>query len=849
MPKSTLPIEEIRQQLVAALRTHRRFVLEAPTGSGKSTQVPQMLLDEGLLGDGQVVILQPRRLPARMLARRVAHERGVRLGGEVGYQVRFDRVAGPGTRIKYVTEGLLLRQMLDEGDLRGVSAVIFDEFHERHLHGDVSLAMALRLQATRRPDLVIGVMSATLDAAAWASRLEPCARLVSSGRMHPVAVKYSKDAGAVAGKPVWEQAAWHCARLVADGIPGDCLIFMPGAYEISRTLAALGSHAATRDLDLLPLHGDLPPERQDAVMEPSARRKVIVSTNVAETSLTIEGVRIVIDSGLARIPVFDPRRAIDTLLVHKISRASADQRAGRAGRTAPGTCLRLWGEAEHASRAEAELPEVRRVDLAETLLVLAAGGIRVDDIPWLDAPAPASIDRARRMLEDLGALDADGAVTADGRTLARFPMHPRFARLLLAASERGCVPLAALVVAVAQGQEVLLPISDSRLEEKRDALLGDAGEAGSDFIPELRALRLAREKGFDRDFCRQWGIHATGSMQAWRVADQILRIARDSGLDVGESGPSPETELRKCLALAFADQLAMRLDKATLRCQLVHGRRGDLRRQSTVRRARFLVPAELEERNQGQAGDVSLLLGLCTAVEEEWLAELFPKALASRSSIRLDPDLKRVVSEREHYFQDILIDRRLEKDPDPEVAARFLVDELVAGRIELRNWDEKVERWIRRVNFLARVCPDYGYHAIGPEELHLVYEQLVFGCVSFKEVRELDPWPVLRSFHGAMQNAEMDRLAPEHYNLPSGWRGRLRYEENGDVILSATVQKLYDAPKELRIADGRYLLAVEVLAPNQRPVQLTRDFANFWETSYPQIRKDLKGRYPRHEWR
>ena len=372
MRKPDLPIFEIERSLLKTLTTQKRLVLTAPTGSGKSTQVPQMLLDSGLLRNGQVTVLQPRRLPTRMLAAWVAQARDVRLGGEVGYQMRLDNVTSPATRIRYVTEGVLLRQMLADHDLKGVSAIVFDEFHERHLYGDITLARALQIQESTQPDLIILVMSATLDVATVQKYLDPCAVLSSQGRTYPVAIEYlAKSAGEA---PVWELAVKELQHLVREHPRGDALIFMPGAYEITRTVQA-ARDALGQEFVVFPLHGELPPIDQDAAVARYDRRKIVVATNVAETSLTIDGVRLVIDSGLARIPRYDPYRGINTLLVEKISRAAADQRAGRAGRTAPGHCLRLWTAHDQSARPTQELSEVKRLDLSEVILTLKTSGV------------------------------------------------------------------------------------------------------------------------------------------------------------------------------------------------------------------------------------------------------------------------------------------------------------------------------------------------------------------------------------------------------------------------------------------------------------------------------------------
>ncbi|MEP6956506.1 MAG: helicase-related protein, partial [Chthoniobacterales bacterium] len=382
MDRRDLPIFELESEIVRSLGAQPRLILQAPTGSGKSTQVPQILIDHGLLGDGEVVILQPRRLAARLLAARVASERSSRLGDEVGYQIRFESVVSPATRIRFVTEGILLRQLLQNPELRGVSAILFDEFHERHLYGDITLARALQLQESTRPDLKIVVMSATLDTGTLDQFLAPCALLTSGGRQHPVAIEYLEKPVRSDNYPIWDLAADELVQL-APSTEGDVLIFMPGKYEIMRTLEAVRASRVSNQFVVLPLHGELSTGEQDAALARYEKRKVILATNVAETSLTIAGIRVVLDSGLARIARFDARRGINTLLVEKISRASADQRAGRAGRTAPGRCLRLWTEREHLERAAQELPEVKRLDLAEVVLTLKASGVHdVANFRW-----------------------------------------------------------------------------------------------------------------------------------------------------------------------------------------------------------------------------------------------------------------------------------------------------------------------------------------------------------------------------------------------------------------------------------------------------------------------------------
>ena len=531
MRKPDLPIFEIEQDLLENLTTQKRLVLTAPTGSGKSTQVPQMLLDGGLLGDGQVTVLQPRRLPTRILASWVAQARHVKLGGEVGYQMRLDNVTSAATRICYVTEGVLLRRMLADPDLKGVSAIVFDEFHERHLYGDITLARALQIQESTRPDLIIIVMSATLDVATVEKYLQPCVVLSSQGRTYPVAIEYlSKSAG---DRPVWELAVKELQRLVGQHPQGDALVFMPGAYEITRTVQA-ARDTLGREFVVFPLHGELPTIDQDAAVARYDRRKIVVATNVAETSLTIDGVRLVIDSGLARIPRHDPYRGINTLLVEKISRAAADQRAGRAGRTAPGHCLRLWTAHDQGARPVQELSEVKRLDLSEVILTLKASGVNdVRTFRWLEAPDARALERAEMLLTDLGAIDdTTGAITELGRRMLAFPAHPRYARMLLAAHDYGCVRPVALIAALTQGRDLLARRQGKQIDDSRDDLVGD--ETESDFFVLMRAWRYAERNGYEIERCRRMGIHAQTARQVGPLFEQFLRIAAAEGLDTSE---------------------------------------------------------------------------------------------------------------------------------------------------------------------------------------------------------------------------------------------------------------------------------------------------------------------------
>lgn len=857
-----LPIYDVEPAIVDALRSRGRLVLSAPTGSGKSTQLPQMLLRHGLLGEGQVVVLQPRRLATRLLAKRVADELGVSLGREVGYQIRLEHVAGASTRIKFVTEGVLLRQMLQDPMLRGVSALVFDEFHERHLYGDVTLARALELVETRRPDLRLVVMSATLEARQLETYLQPCSVVASQGRAFPVEIEYAERDSYSDPRPVWEQAAEAFAAQARRGDPGDVLVFMPGAFEIQRTLEAFRGCPEARGHVLLPLHGELQPREQDAAVSRHDRPKIVVATNVAETSITIDGVRLVIDSGLARIPRYDPWRGINTLLVEKISRASADQRTGRAGRTAPGVCLRLWSQAEQAHRPAQELPEVRRLDLAEVVLTLKAAGVgELGAFRWFEAPEARSLGRAEELLLDLGALrweaPADGGapgvamqrkvteITGLGRRMLAFPVHPRYARLLLAAGEYGCVYEAALVAALTQGRDLLLRKVDSDTARFREDRIGD--RENSDFFHAMKAWGYAAENEFRMEACRRVGIHAVSARQVAPLLATFLRLAEREGLDATQHA-FDEAKLRRCVLLAFSDHVARRMDSGTLRCEMVHGRRGVLARESVVQHVPLFVAAEVREVG-GRGGEASTILSLATAIEPSWLEELFPEDLARDVRVFYDATARRVFAEERLKFRDLALEARRFEPPPADAAARLLAEEVVAGRLVLTEWDHGVEQWIARLNSLARWCPDLALPPIGEEDRRALIEELCHGAYGYKEIKDRPVKTAVRSWLSPVQQDLVEKHAPERLELPNGRRPRVTYSTDAAPYIALRIQELYDVHRTPVVGMGRVPVTVQILAPSMRPVQVTQDLASFWREHYPRLKSEMQRKYPKHEWR
>jgi ATP-dependent helicase HrpB len=844
MRKSDLPIFEIERRLRETVTGQKRVILTAPTGSGKSTQVPQMLVDRVA---GQVTVLQPRRLPTRMLARWVAESRGVKLGGEVGYQMRLENVTSSATRICYETEGVLLRQMLADAELTGVGAIIFDEFHERHLYGDITLARALEIQQSTRPDLLIVVMSATLDVAQVKrveKYLDPCAVLSSEGRAHPVAIEYlPKPAG---NAPVWELAVRELQRLARE-YEGDALVFMPGAYEILRTVQA-ARDALGREFVIFPLHGELPPKDQDAAVARYDRRKIVVATNVAETSLTIDGVRLVIDSGLARIPRYDPYRGINTLLVEKISRAAADQRAGRAGRTAPGHCLRLWTAHDHGARAAQEIPEVKRLDLSEVILTLKASGVNdVTKFRWLEPPDARALERAETLLTDLGAIDEKtGAISALGRRMLAFPLHPRYARMLLAARDYACVRPVALIAALTQGRDL---IARRQVGDNRDELFGS--ETESDFFVLMRAWRYAERSGYDVERCRRMGVNAQAARHVGPLFEQFLRIGADEGLDVGEKPVTEDVKaaVQRCVLVGFSDQIAKRLD-GSQRCELVHGRHGTLARESIVKAPLFVVSEVREvESGGGRERNLNVVLNLATAVKEEWLRELFPGDFTEARAVVYDPALKRVVARDETRFRDLVLEEKLSGDPPAEEAAKILAREITDGRCALANWNETVEQWILRVNKLREWMPELGLPAIGETDRTAIIEHVCHGATSYSQIKDRPVLPEVKSWLSRKQQAWVEEYAPERIQLPGGRSVKVAYSADAPPTIAARIQDLYGIKDTLRIADRRVPVRIQILAPSNRPVQVTENLALFWRDTYPKLKPQLQRRYPKHEWR
>ena len=849
MPRDLLPIDALLPELIASLRAHPSLVLEAPPGAGKTTRVPPAMLDAGFAGNGEIIVLEPRRLAARLSARRAADERGERVGDTVGYTVRFDDVSGPKTRLRYVTEGILARRLLSDPSLRGVGAVVLDEFHERHLQTDVALACLLRLlRSGARPDLKLVVMSATLDASPLADHLgAPILR--SQGRRFPVEVTHL---GAPDDRRLDVQVEAAVRRVTAPGTLGDVLVFLPGAAEIRWAQEKCAELAQHRQLALLPLHGDLAPDEQDRVLARWRQRKVILATNVAETSVTIDGVTAVVDSGLARIAGHSPWTGLPTLAVGKVSQASAEQRAGRAGRTAPGLAVRLYTKHDLDSRPPHLAPEVQRLDLAELALELLAQGLQPRELPWLDEPDEAALQAAEALLLRLGLAARAGArwsITPRGTQAVRFPLHPRLSRLVLEAQARGAGEAGCALAAI-------LGERDLRSREGR----GTAGPTGpSDLLELWDLLREAKRAQFDPSRLRGLGLDAGSARRADRAQAQLARALPQGGPQAGNLGTrATEEALQISLLCAFPDRVAKRRSQGSGELLLCGGGAVQLGPASVVREAPLLVAVDLEERRelrapapgQKRAGG---LVRLASAIEPEWLLDLFPGSLSESVDLEWEPARERVEALSRLRYQELVLEesRRQPKLDDPreaQEAARLLLAAAKAKGASAFVDPAQLSQLRARLALVALHVPEAGLAPPDGAAVEGALAGLCQGKSALAELREAGLLPLLLERAGPSAQAQLARLAPESALLPGGRRVQITYVEGQPPWIESRLQDFFGMAKGPSVCSGRAPLVCHLLAPNGRAQQVTQDLAGFWERHYPAVRKELMRKYPRHPW-
>jgi len=835
-----LPIDPVLPEIVEALRRARSVVLVAPPGSGKTTRVPPALLRAGLLSPANptLVLLQPRRVAARAAAARIADENGWRVGDEVGYQVRFERVIGPKTRLRVETEGVLNRQLVADPFLEGVGAVVLDEFHERSLHTDLAVALLREVREAVRDDLLLVVLSATLDAGPVARFLGDCPVIRADGRAYPVEVAYRPAVNPAAAESV---AAAVEEALRGPDEAGHVLVFLPGAEEIRRAGLALAPLSRRDGFEVIPLHGALPAEDQDRALRPSARRKVILATNIAETSLTIDGVRTVIDSGLARFASDDPARGLDRLELCRISRAAATQRAGRAGRTAPGRCVRLWSEREQRGMAESDTPEVGRVDLASTLLTLHAwGATDPARFAWFEAPPPERLDAAERLLVRLGALDAERRLTPTGRRLLAVPAHPRIARLLAAAAEAG-FPREGAALAALLSEKDIVPYVRPPGGPSGPSTAGARGS--SDLLLRLDLLAEAERDRFAPRL-RDRGIDPSAARRAARARDDFSRIARRLHGPAASDAPDDDT-LLKWVLLAYPDRVVRRRGGESTGV-MVGGRGVRLAPESVVRDDEFFLA--LDPREDRRGATLEAKVRLASAIRVEWLEELFPESVRRERSVCFDEARSRAVGVSSLWYLDLLLREDRNAKVDASEASAALAAALHPRARAFLYENEQAAGWLARLEFLRHAMPEAAWPSAGDDALAQVVADACTGKRSVEEVRGASLVPLLKGRLTHTQNRAMDEQAPETLTVPSGSRVRLSYEPGRPPVLAVRLQELFGWIETPRLASGRVPVVLHLLGPNYRPVQVTEDLRSFWATTYFQVRKDLRSRYPRHSW-
>lgn len=771
MQGPSLPIDELLGEITGSLERNPNLLLVAEPGAGKTTRVPRALLEAAR---GQVLVLEPRRMAARMAARRVAWEMGEEPGKTVGYQVRFEHVASAETRLHFLTEGVLVRRMLTDPDLEGVEVVVLDEFHERHIETDLALALLRRLQR-RRPELKLVVMSATLEAGPIAEFLGGCPVLRSAGRAFPLTIEHRP----YSPERLEDQVREAVEGLIGSGEKGGILVFLPGAVEIRRALRACEPVARRAERLALPLYGDLPAAEQDRAVAPSEAAKIVFATNVAESSVTIAGVTAVVDSGLERQASWSRWTGLPTLEVGRVSQASATQRAGRAGRTAPGRVVRLYTQQDFLQRPEQRVPEIVRGDLAELCLLLRALGIEAArEMEWLEAPPEENVAQAERLLDALGATGR----AAEG--LMRLPVHPRLARMILSARGRGvgraaCLTAALLESGARRRQCDLLEALEEPLEERT-----------------RQSLR------------------------------SLLRVAK-SGPEAKRTGRESDQALCRSILEGFPDRVARR--RTGTQAVLSNGVAVELAEEL---REEFLIALEVEDRTE----KTQPVVRLAAPIEPEWLLDAFPEQVREENRLEWNRAAERVEAVSRLLYEELVLDESKAQAPE-EAAAALLAEKALEAGIERFVDGERLEEWLARLEFAGKAEPD----------LKEIFPEFCAGMRSFGELRTAGAG-FLSWLEQRLGAQGLHALAPEAIQLPSGRRTRIRYERGKPPWIASYLQDFFGWTETPAIGPKRTPLVLHLLAPNRRPVQMTTDLAGFWERLYPQLRRELGRRYPRHKW-
>ncbi len=843
---SPLPIDAILAELVALASRHTRLVVEAPTGAGKTTRVPTALL--GTLAPGrQIWVAEPRRLAAKLMAHRVSSELGQRLGSTVGYTVRFDDCVSQETRIRYVTSGILLRRLLADPELTGIDCVILDEFHERHIDTDLALALVCQAQS-RRPELRLIVMSATLDGARISQLLGGCPRLTSEGKLYPIELEFEQQ---VDERPLDKRISSALRRIIEHDPRGSTLVFLPGAAEIRRTRSTIAPLCEQAQLDLFVLHGDLPLDEQTKAILPGRRPRVVLTTNVAESSVTVEGVTAVIDSGLCRQQSNSAFSGLSRLVVQRISRASATQRAGRAGRTAPGRVIRLYTKGDFDTRPEFESPEILRVDFSEALLLLAGAARRAQasgnthaflgELLFLDAPAPTAVEAARSLLRQLGAIDSSDLLTRTGDEMLRLPLHPRLARLLIECDSRRIGALGALVAALLAERDLRSTQQSTfgaRQEHRRRLLSGD-----SDVLELVESYLRGRDARMSNSELRESGIDPMAFRSVQRSYEQLRRLVRHGASNV-EMDDWAEEELAIALLVAFPDRVAKRRNPDGAELVLRSGATARLSDSTVVTKPQWLLAIDAEERRELGRGSTTAVR-VASAIKEDWLLDVLTDDLVNEEELCwMDPPGRVELRSRIRLGSLVVEESRRPAKPGADVATMLMSVVEQSGLLKCDEVSRLLARLALYTQFQKGTATPMDWESVKTNAL----SQLLLTRI---DLEGLDGSTLASNLLNHLPPVYAEPLrsqVPETIVLSKGRRCAVHYEVGKNPWIVSRLQDFFGLSETPTILNGRQKLVVHLLAPNQRAVQITDDLRGFWSKHYPEIRRQLQRRYPKHAW-
>ena len=822
---STLPIEDVLPSVCRTLEVGPNALLTAPPGAGKTTRVPLALLNASWFSGKKLLLLEPRRLAARAAAHRMAEELQERVGETVGYRMRLETKIGPTTKIEVVTEGVLIRLLHQDPSLDAYGIVLFDEFHERSLQADAGLALCLEAQRMFRPDLRLFVMSATLDCGPVAELLGRAPLITCEGRMFPVETRYRDQ-------PLTGQLDLAVVQLIRRSLlqdEGSLLVFLPGMADIRRVERMLVDAQLNPCTKIAPLHGDLPQEAQQAAIRPAApgTRKVVLATSIAETSLTIDGVRVVIDAGLVRIPRYDPRSGLTRLETIRVTQDSAEQRRGRAGRLEPGICYRLWTEKEQAMLAPRRPPEILEADLTPLMLDLAQWGIRDPaELSWLTPPPSGAVAQARELLVQLGAFSAEGRLTEHGRRMSELPLHPRLAHMMLRAVPVGLADLACEVAAL---------LSD------RDILHGPRERQNADLRVRLDALRGQYD--------------SMGLMVNRAAVDRVRRTARlwrrqlnnEQSRQTDADGHDGSSSVGRLVALAYPDRIARLQSDREGRYRLVNGRGARFRTADPLVMEPFLVIADLD------GGDQWSEINLAAPITQQDIESLYPDRLVEEEEVTWDEALGAVRALRRRRLGAMILLEEAVPSPDPNKITTALLHGIHKYGLDVLSFDHLLQQWRARVMWIRRIVePQSDWPDLSDEALLQTLDHwlspYVAGITTLDRMKRLDLTTPLQALLTYEQHRRLDRLAPTHVTVPSGSRLRIDYERAEVPILEVRLQEMFGCQETPRVAGGKIPVMLHLLSPAKRPVQVTQDLGGFWKRTYQDVRKELRGRYPKHHW-